>query len=103
FETSQHPQRQWDLSLERQRRVATGKNQTKLIIRDFARVIIRLLDGRDQPGGGVRFNLFLESRPSADAVKCLMAGGLDDPGARELRDAGNRPLVHSSGKSFLRR
>ena len=40
---------------------------------------------------------------AADLVDGLVAGRLDDPGARELRDARSRPLVHSSGKSFLRR
>ena len=32
-----------------------------------------------------------------------MAGGLDDPGARELGDAGSPPLVHGGRKGFLRR
>ena len=92
-----------DLRLERQRRVAAGKDQPKAIVRDFARVVIRLLDGRDQPGRGVRFKFFLEPRPTPDAVNGLMPGRLDDPCAWELRDAGDPPLVHSGGKGFLRR
>jgi len=35
------------------------------------------------------------------AVDSLVAGGLDDPGARKLRDAGIPPLVHGGRKRFL--
>ena len=92
-----------NLSLERKRRVAAGENQPKAIVGDFARVVIRFLDGRDQPGCGIRFKFFLEPCAAADAIDGLMPGCLDDPSAGEIRDTGNRPLVHSGGKGFLRR
>ena len=57
----------------------------------------------DHAAGGVRFELFLEPRPVPDAVDGLVPGGLDDPGARELGDAGGPPLVHGGRKGFLRR
>ena len=58
---------------------------------------------RLEPGRGVRFEFFLEPRPAADAVDGLVPGGLDDPGAGRIRDAGGPPLVHSGRKGFLRR
>jgi hypothetical protein len=83
--------------------VATSEDQPKAVVRDFARVIIRLLDGLDKSGGDLRFEFLLEPRPAPDAVNGFMAGRLDDPGAWKLGDACEGPLLNSGRKSLLRR
>jgi len=43
----------------------------------------------------------LELGSTTDAVDCLMARGLDNPGTRELWNARNAPLIYCGGKCFL--
>ena len=85
------------------RRMAAGEDQPEAIVGDFVRVVVRLLDGPVEPRRAVRLELLLGPRPAPEAVDGLVPGGLDDPGARELRDAGGPPLVHGGRKGFLRR
>src|SRR5260370_15852772 len=83
--------------------MATSKDQPKTIIEDFARVIIRVLDGWRQTGRGVRMEFFRDPRSTPDAVDGLVPSRLDDPGSRGFRNAGHAPLVNGSRKGFLRR
>ena len=48
------------------------------------------------------FELFLGPRAVAQTVDGFVAGGLDDPGSREFRDAGGPPLVDGCRKGLLR-
>ena len=93
------------LRLRSERRVATGENQPKAIVGNLAGVVIRRLDGGDQAAGSAysTFQLFPGQRPMPNAVDGFVPGRLDNPGAGEFRYAGDRPLVHGSRKSFLRR
>ena len=59
--------------------MAAGEDQPQAIVGDFARVEVRLLDGRDRSGRGERLQLFREPRPAPDAVDGLVPGRLDDP------------------------
>ncbi len=89
LEAAQRAQGQRDLRLRSQRRVAAGEDQAQAVVGNFAGVVIRLFDGADQAAGGVRFEFFLETALAPNAVDGLVAGRLDDPGARELGDSGD--------------
>ena len=78
------------------------EDQAKAIVGDVARVELRRLDGQARPRRGIGVQLLREPRPATDAVDGLVPGRLDDPGARELGDAGHPPLVDRGGKGFLR-
>ena len=102
LQAAQRAEGQRYLRLRSQRRVATGEDQPKAIVGNFAGIVIRLFDGADQAVGGIRFKFFLKPRPAPDVVDGLVPGCLNDPCARELRDAGAAPLVHGRRKRFLR-
>ena len=48
-EPAERAERQRDLRVERQRRVAAGEDQAKAIVRDLAGVVVGLLDGPVEP------------------------------------------------------
>jgi hypothetical protein len=100
LEPAQRAQRQSDLRLRRQRGMAAGEDQPQAVVGDRGRVVVRLRGGLGQLGR-VRVRLGLEQAPPPQAVDGLVAGRLDDPGARVLGDAGARPLGHGGGKGFL--
>ncbi len=58
---------------------------------------------RGEFGSDVGFDFFAEPRLTPEAVDCLVPSRLDDPRARKIRDAGDRPLIHRGRKGFLRR
>ena len=47
------------------------------------------------------FDFLVEERFPAEAVDGLVAGGLDDPGAGMLGDAGFAPLLDGGGEGLL--
>ena len=100
---AQRPQGQRYLSFQSQRRVAAGEDQAKAIIGNFGAVVIRFFEGRTQLIEAVGLNLLLEPRLATDVINGFVPGSLYDPGARELRDAGSPPLIHSGCKCFLGR
>ena len=101
LEAAECAQREGDLGFEGQRRVAAGEDEAKAVVGDVARIEVRRLDG--QVGRGRREGVQLVREPglATDAVDGLVPGRLDDPGARDLGDAGDPPLVHRGGKRFL--
>ena len=103
LEPAERAQRQRDLCLERERRVAAREDQPQAIVGDLARVVARLLDAPRGLRVGIPLELLLEELPAADPVDGLVAGGLDDPRAWQVRNAGGPPAVDGDGKGFLRR
>ena len=79
LQTPERAECQRDLCLERKGWVAAREYQPQAIVGDFARVELRLLDGRVRRGCGNRFHLFFELRTAPDPVDGLMARGLDNP------------------------
>src|SRR4030095_3784822 len=101
LESAQRSEGQRYLSLERKSGVAAGKDQSKAIVGNFDRVVIRLLYGRAQAGCDVRFNFFRESGAPADAVNGFMPSGLDEPSARDARASFDLPLGDGGGEGLL--
>jgi hypothetical protein len=102
-EAAEGAQRQRHLRLQRQRRVATGEDQPQPVVGDFVGVEIRLSACPAELLRGVGFELFREPRLTPQPVDGLVAGCLDDPGARKVRHSRGPPLVYCDGKGFLRR
>ncbi len=101
-EAAQSTEGQGDLRIQGKRRMTASEDEAKAIVGDFVGVVVRLMGRLAQTGKGVRLKFFLEARSTADNVDSLMAGGLDDPGAGEFRNAGGAPLIHSGRKCLLR-
>src|SRR5712691_10815596 len=100
---NERAKRQRDLRVGGKRGVAAGEDQPKTIVGDLGRLVVGLLDGLVEPRRSVRVERFFGPRPAPDAIDRLVAGGLNDPGARKLRDAGGPPLIHGGRKRLLRR
>jgi hypothetical protein len=66
-------------------------------------IIVRLVDDPGRFGRRVHVELLAELHPPPDPVDGLVPGGLDDPGARSLGNAGGGPLIDRRGKRLLRR
>ena len=103
LEAAERAKRQRDLRLGGKRGVTAGEDQPETIVGDLGRIVVGLLDGLVEPRRSVRVERFFRPRPAPDAVDRLVAGGLNDPGAWKLRDAGGPPLIHGGRKRFLRR
>ena len=103
LEAAQGAEGQRHLRFRGQRGVAAGEHQAQAVVGNFTSVVVRLFDGADQAASGVLFEFFLGPRTMPDAVDGLVAGRLDNPGAREFRHPGDTPLVHGRRKSLLRR
>ena len=102
FEPAECPKRESNLRLRRQRRVATGKDQPKALVGNLAGLIVGFSHLRSKLMGELRLNLLRKQGLAPETVDRLMARGLNDPCAREFRDAGLWPLVQSGRKCFLR-
>ena len=103
LEPAQRPKRQRDLGVERQGRMAAGEDQSQPIVRDLARVVVGFLDGPVEPRRPVCVERLGRLLPPPEAVDGLVAGRLDDPGARKLGHPRVAPLVNGGGKCFLGR
>ena len=103
LEAAQRAERQRDLRVEGERRVAAREDQFKAIVGNLAGLILGLLDRILLAGQGVRGKFFLEPCFPPDPINSLVASRLDDPGAGKFRDTGDHPLIRSRRKGFLRR
>ena len=102
LQAAQRPQRQRDLRVERQRRMAAGEDQPEPIVRDLAGLQLVRIDHAVAWRRRQRLQLGRVAGASSQPVDCLVAGGLDDPGARMFGHAGLRPLGDRGGKCLLR-
>jgi hypothetical protein len=101
LEAAEGSKSQRDLRLERQRRVAAGKDQTKAIVGDRGRVVVRLFNSLAELGGGVRFDTFPVPGYAAHAVDGLVPGHPYDPCAREFWNSRAAPVIYGGRKCFL--
>jgi hypothetical protein len=81
--------------------VTAGENEPQAVVGNLDIVVFRLFSGRGKLVGELRFDFFGKPGLAAQAVDCLVASSLDDPGSRMFRDAGCSPLVQGDGKCFL--
>ena len=83
-----------------ERGMTAGKDETQALIRDVPIVKAGLFGGA-VAGGEQRLDFFREMGLAAQPVNGFVPCGLNDPGARGIRYAGNRPLIESCRKRFL--
>ncbi len=100
FEAAQRAERERDLRLRSQRRVAASEDELEAIVGDFGVLVIGGIDGLGELVGVGR-ELFVEAGAAANQVDGFVAGGLDDPGSGEFGDSGGAPLVDGRGEGFL--
>ena len=103
LQAAQRAEREGDLRLGGQCRVAAGEDQPEQVVRDLRRIVVGRRDDGVRAGAAVRLDLLRETRPAADAVDRLVPGGLDDPRAGRSRDTLARPLRHRAREGFLGR
>ena len=104
LEAAERAQRQRDLRLQGQRRMAAGEDQPKAVVGNLAGVVVRLFDGPDPIRRRRRIRAFprrpvcrrMRSMALWRAVWMIQARG-------KLGDAGVSPLIDGGGKGFLRR
>src|SRR5579862_6689197 len=82
--------------------MTAGENQPQAIVGNLVFVAIGLGDFMNESRSRIRGELFLVASLAPDTVDGLVLGGLDNPGAGDIGDAGSGPLVHGGRKSFLR-
>jgi hypothetical protein len=100
-ETAERAQREPDLRVERERRVAAGEDQLEPLVRELRRLVDRLLRSFSQ------FALQLlglhRQRPlPPDTVDRAVASGRDQPPRRVSGDSVARPAFGGGGERILR-
>ena len=102
LEPAERPERERDLRLDRQRRVAAGEDQPEPIVRDLVRIELRRWLHVGGPRGSRELiDLLAEPHPASDPIDRFVPGRLDDPCAWELGDARDTPLVDGRRKRLL--
>ena len=93
-------QRERDLHVERERRVAAGEDEREPLVGDRAHLVG--LRGQRLEAGEQR-RLVGEDALTPDPVDRAVAGGRDDPGPGVVRDARPRPALERSRERVLHR
>jgi hypothetical protein len=103
FKASESAQRQGDLSLRSNGRVAAGENQAKAVVGNLIHLGVGLFAGPYRPGGNLGLHLLVKANPAADAINRLVPRRLYDPRSRRVGDSLRRPLFDGGCKCFLSR